>query len=77
MTSPKPLTAAEVVEHPEFKHTIWDLKPSKKGKVSVARGRGGPFNIAYEIHGEGPVHLLVRRLDFFRPFFRPFSLACT
>lgn len=50
-----PLTSAEIVEHPAFKDVIWDLKPTTKGKCAVATGRGGPFNIAYEIHGTGPI----------------------
>lgn len=54
-----PLTAAELIKHPEFEHVIYDLQPTKKGKVTVAQGRGGPFNIAYEIHGHGPIHLVV------------------
>lgn len=55
-----PLTAAEIVEHPAFKqNVIWDLKPTKKAKCSVAKGRGGPFNLMYEIHGTGPIHMIV------------------
>ena len=54
-----PLSAAELVEHPEFKHVTWALKPAKKGKVDVAKGRGGPLQIAYEIHGNGPTKLVV------------------
>ena len=56
-----PLTAAELSRHPEFDQVVWDLKPAKKGKVTVAEGRwGGPININYEIHGNGPVLLVVR-----------------
>lgn len=54
-----PLTAAEIVKHPEFEHVTWDLKPAKKGKTTVAIGRGGPIRIAYEIHGHGPIKLVV------------------
>ncbi len=55
-----PLTAAEIVQHPAFKqNVIWDLKPTKKAKCSVAKGRGGPFNLMYEIHGTGPIHMIV------------------
>ena len=54
-----PLTAAEIVEHPAFNTVKWQLKPTKKGKCPAARGRGGPFEIAYEIHGTGPIHLVV------------------
>jgi hypothetical protein len=54
-----PVTAEELLKHPEYKHTIWDLKPEKAGKVAVAKDRGGPINIAYEIHGHGDRHLVV------------------
>ncbi|KAI9816458.1 MAG: hypothetical protein M1827_001590 [Pycnora praestabilis] len=57
-TTRAPLTAAELVQHPEFEHVTWDLKPAQKGKVEVAKGRGGPFDIAYEVHGTGPLHLV-------------------
>ncbi|KAF1958508.1 alpha/beta hydrolase-like protein [Byssothecium circinans] len=56
--NPKPMTAEELLKHPEYPHIIWDLKPSQKDKVSVANDRGGPFNIAYEIHGHGNTHLV-------------------
>ncbi|EME89689.1 uncharacterized protein MYCFIDRAFT_56993 [Pseudocercospora fijiensis CIRAD86] len=55
---PKPLTAAEVLAHPEYPYAHWDLKPDEKGKVDVAKGRGGPFKIAYEIHGRGPSKII-------------------
>lgn len=55
-----PLTAAEILQHPEFKTAIWDLKPAKKGKVLVGEGRRSPCQIAYEVHGSGPLHLVVR-----------------
>ena len=54
-----PLTAAELVEHPEFEHVTWALKPAERGKVAVAKGRGGPIQISYEIHGNGPTKLVV------------------
>jgi len=54
-----PLTAEELLRHPEYPYTIWDLKPAHKGKAVVAKDRGGPFNIAYEIHGHGDRHLVV------------------
>ncbi|KAH9873201.1 hypothetical protein J1614_005599 [Plenodomus biglobosus] len=53
-----PLTAEELLKHPEFEHTVWDLKPEKKGKIAVAKERGGPINIAYEVHGHGDRHLV-------------------
>lgn len=56
-----PLTAQELQEHPEYEHTIWKLKPSLQGKVAVAKDRGGPFNIAYEVHGHGDRKLVVSK----------------
>ncbi|KAF2275810.1 alpha/beta-hydrolase [Westerdykella ornata] len=53
-----PMTPDELVNHPEYDHLIWDLKPTKKGRLPVAKDRGGPFNIAYEMHGHGPRHLV-------------------
>ncbi|GAB7353093.1 hypothetical protein MBLNU459_g3636t1 [Dothideomycetes sp. NU459] len=55
---PAPLKADEVLAHPEYPHIVWDLKPREKGKIQVAKGRGGPINIAYEIHGEGPTRMV-------------------
>ena len=50
----RPLTAAQVQKHPEYPHVQWDLKPDKREKIDVAAGRGGPFKLAYELHGHGP-----------------------
>ena len=47
------------MKHPEFEHVIWELKPAEKGKVAVAKGRGGPIQISYEVHGNGPTKLVV------------------
>jgi hypothetical protein len=57
----QPLTAAEVLAHPEYPHVYWDLPADKKGKVDVATGRGGPLKVAYEIHGHGPRKIVVSR----------------
>lgn len=59
-----PLTVAEIVEHPAFEHVIHKLSPTKNDTLAVAKGRGGPFNMAYEIHGTGPIHLVVSRPSF-------------
>lgn len=53
-----PLTPDELLNHPEYPYIIWDLTPEKKGKVAVAKDRGGPVNIAYEVHGHGDRHLV-------------------
>lgn len=59
-----PLTIEELLEHPEYNHTVWHLKPEKQGKVAVANDRGGPINIAYEVHGHGDRHLVVSDFTF-------------
>ncbi|OLN92747.1 putative aminoacrylate hydrolase RutD 1, partial [Colletotrichum chlorophyti] len=51
-------TAEETIKHPSFPSTIWNLEPDRKGKCPVAEGRGGPFNIAWEIHGHGPSKII-------------------
>ena len=58
-----PPTAAEILRHPAFPTVIWDLPATSKGKVAVAKARGGPVNIAYEIHGTGPIRLVVSQQD--------------
>ena len=59
MSPRPPLSAVELVKHPEFEHVTWPLKPAEKGKVAVAKGRGGPIQISYEVHGTGPMKLVV------------------
>jgi pimeloyl-ACP methyl ester carboxylesterase len=55
---PQPLTATELIQHPEFHNTSLNLKPTTAGKVAVASTRGGPIDIAYEIHGTGPTKII-------------------
>ena len=60
-----PLTANELLDHPEFEGLFWDLKPAKKGKVTVAQGRrGGAIKLSYELHGEGAIKLVVNSKTF-------------
>ena len=54
-----PLTVAELLDHPLFGRTSLELEPRDRGKVAVAQNRGGPLFISYEIHGNGPRHLVV------------------
>ncbi|KAF2746668.1 alpha/beta-hydrolase [Sporormia fimetaria CBS 119925] len=58
MSDQQPMSPEELLQHPEFDHLIWDLKPTSKGKFPAAKTRGGPINIAYEIHGHGDRHLV-------------------
>ena len=60
MSNPAPpLTVAQLQRHPDFNNAIWDLKPTDKGEVNVAKGRGGPSKIAYEILGDGEHEIVV------------------
>ncbi|KAF4967588.1 hypothetical protein FSARC_4885 [Fusarium sarcochroum] len=49
----------ETLDHPAYPGTIWALEPHSQGKLSVANGRGGPVGIAWEIHGQGPIKLVL------------------
>lgn len=49
----------EVVKTDAFPTVTWDLEPHSEGMLPVAAGRGGPFNIHWEVHGDGPVKLIV------------------
>lgn len=61
------MTAEQLQKHPEYPYVHWKLEPEKSGKVEVARGRrGGPFNIYYEVHGQGPIRMVVCTV-LFRP----------
>jgi hypothetical protein len=60
-TMPRP-TVKEILEHPTFPDAIWKLTPTQSGMLPVAAGRGGPFKIKWEVHGKGPIKLVVRLL---------------
>ncbi|KAI0877762.1 Alpha/Beta hydrolase protein [Hypoxylon argillaceum] len=49
----------EVVKTEAFSTAIWRLEPHQEGMWPVAAGRGGPFNIHWEVHGDGPVKLVL------------------
>lgn len=50
---------AQVLAHPSYPDTIFQLTPTKCGKLPVAAKRGGPFNIDWEVHGDGDIKLVV------------------
>jgi hypothetical protein len=50
----------EVLSHPAYPTAVWKLKPTQSGMLPVASGRGGPFNICWEVHGSGDIKLVVR-----------------
>ncbi|KJK73902.1 hypothetical protein H634G_10808 [Metarhizium anisopliae BRIP 53293] len=39
----------ETTNHPAYKGTVWKLKPHSSGHLPVAKGRGGPLNIYWEL----------------------------
>jgi len=55
----KQLSSEEILKHPEYPHVNWNLKPDKREKIDVADGRGGPFKLAYELHGQGSRKIVV------------------
>ncbi|KAH7156541.1 Alpha/Beta hydrolase protein [Dactylonectria macrodidyma] len=50
-------SAEETLSHPSYPGAIWGLEPHKEGKTAAGKGRGGPINIAWEIHGSGPIKM--------------------
>lgn len=56
-------TVKETLNHPAFPTAVWNLEPTRKGFQPVAEGRGGPFNISWEIHGSGPIKMFVCLID--------------
>ncbi len=50
---------AETLVHEAYGDAVWQLEPTRSGKVAVAEGRGGPFNLSWEVHGDGPVRVVV------------------
>ncbi|RDL31159.1 uncharacterized protein BP5553_09948 [Venustampulla echinocandica] len=56
-TLPRP-AVAQILSSPAYPDTVWNLTPTQSGKVPVAEGRGGPFNIDYEVHGKGDIKLV-------------------
>ncbi|KAL7620579.1 hypothetical protein AAE478_009574 [Parahypoxylon ruwenzoriense] len=75
MDTVRPITTAtttlssveDVAKSPAFPTAIWQLEPHQSGLLPVAAGRGGPFNISWEVHGDGPVKLIfISGLGFFK-----------
>jgi hypothetical protein len=59
-------TVEETLNHPAYPSTVWDLQPDRKGKASVAKDRGGPVELAWELHGTGPIKMIVSITFFLR-----------
>ncbi|KAI0175869.1 alpha/beta-hydrolase [Hypoxylon sp. FL1284] len=49
----------EVSDSPAFPTAIWKLKPHQSGHLPVAASRGGPLDISWEVHGNGPIKLVL------------------
>ncbi|GAB0133236.1 hypothetical protein EsDP_00001648 [Epichloe bromicola] len=48
----------ETMRHPAFRSAVWALEPHSAGKLAVAKDRGGPIDIYWEVHGSGPTKLV-------------------
>ncbi|RFU32565.1 hypothetical protein B7463_g3783, partial [Scytalidium lignicola] len=48
----------EILDHESYPYTVWKLVPTQEGRFPVAKGRGGPFNVSWEVHGEGDIKLV-------------------
>ncbi|KAF8425532.1 Alpha/Beta hydrolase protein [Tirmania nivea] len=59
-----PLPIPSILSHPSFPTVISLPPPTRKGKAPVAKIRGGPFEIAWEVYGEGGCGLLYSYLTF-------------
>ncbi|KAI1100835.1 alpha/beta-hydrolase [Jackrogersella minutella] len=74
---PKPTTTVtfpsveDVAQSPAFPTAMWQLVPHQSGLLPVGAGRGGPVDISWEVHGDGPVKLiLICGLGFFKTAFQ-------
>jgi hypothetical protein len=56
---PRLPTVAETLLHQAYSDTVWQFEPTRRGKLPVAKGRGGPIKIAWEVHGHGPIQVVV------------------
>ncbi|KAM7221262.1 alpha/beta hydrolase [Rhypophila decipiens] len=52
-------TVAETLKHPAFPTATWNLEADRSGLTPVAEGRGGSLKISWEIHGEGPIKIIL------------------
>ncbi|KAF7549157.1 hypothetical protein G7Z17_g6580 [Cylindrodendrum hubeiense] len=52
-------SAEETLKHAAYPSTVWGLEPHQHGKFAAAKDRGGPVNIAWSIHGSGPIKLVL------------------
>ncbi|KAK8084752.1 hypothetical protein PG997_006023 [Apiospora hydei] len=52
-------TIAQITRHPAFETAVWKLRPHQSGLLPVGATRGGPYNISWEIHGNGPTKMML------------------
>ncbi len=52
-------TVEETLKHPSYPDATWNLQATRRGRLPVAVGRGGPLSIGWEVHGEGPIKIVV------------------
>ncbi|KAK8069469.1 hypothetical protein PG994_006085 [Apiospora phragmitis] len=52
-------TIAQITRHPAFETAVWKLRPHQSGLLPVGATRGGPYNISWEIHGNGPIKVML------------------
>ncbi|KAH6657896.1 Alpha/Beta hydrolase protein [Truncatella angustata] len=57
-TKPERSLAEDIKKHPAFPTAVWNLVPDRQGLLPVAANRGGPIDISWEVHGEGPIKVL-------------------
>ncbi|KAK9779826.1 putative Alpha/Beta hydrolase protein [Seiridium cardinale] len=55
---PERSLAEYIKNHPAFPTAVWQLEPHQKGLLPVAANRGGPVDISWEVHGDGPIKVL-------------------
>ncbi|RCI07990.1 hypothetical protein L249_7836 [Ophiocordyceps polyrhachis-furcata BCC 54312] len=57
MTDSYRSSVEDTLKHPAFPGAVWNLEPTSSGKTRVGHDRGGPLQIAWEMHGSGPIKL--------------------
>ncbi|KAI0121140.1 Alpha/Beta hydrolase protein [Xylariales sp. AK1849] len=51
-------SAEDIKNDPAFPTAVWQLDPHQRGLLPVAADRGGPVDIDWEIHGDGPTKVV-------------------
>lgn len=56
-------TIEHVKTHPAFDTALWNLRPSQSGIVLAGQGITYPAKVSWEIHGHGPIRVIVRLIS--------------